>query len=310
MPSIFLSTSEQRQTASAHALADAIVERFGDDALGTGLGVRGEDARPGSPRNADVVVVLIDAQWPTSAETMQDDAVFDEIRAALEHERLLITVLEHDAHMPDADAWPPSLARLVNQPSVRLNGSGFDTVLDLLQGELARGREGDSAPHIDAGESEEPSAFPTVAGEVRQHPPNHLIVTGALLVGLVVLAGFLLTSRFWLAPPPDVIGEWVAEVDYGRGVVHDERFNLRLSGSDLTGHASYHGSRRVIEAGEVDDGTIRFVTRSRQYIGNTQHALTHAYEGRLAGEGELNVTLQTSGGLTVAETVEFVARRP
>lgn len=309
MPSIFLSTSEHRQTASADALARAITTRFGEHALATGRGLPQHVDQPVSPSEADVVVVLIDAQWPELPEDMRDDAVFDEIQAALEHERLVVTVLEHDARMPDADAWPSALARLVNQPSVRLNGAGFETVLDLLEAELARSRDTAAGEDQEPAEYESEAGLPTVAGEPRQHPPQHLIMTGALLVGLVVLGGFLLTSRFWLSPP-EVVGDWVATVDYGRGVVHDERFTFRSSGNDLSGHASYHGGRRVIEEGSLGDQSIRFVTRSRQYIGNTQHAVSHVYEGRLVSDGELSLTLRSSGGLEDDASVEFVARRP
>lgn len=301
MPNIFLSYSQHRGSTVAAELAAAITQRFGAHAVATRQGVN-DDVPALSPAESDVVVVFIDAGWPTTPANMSDDVVYDEIARALEAERRIITVLEQDAQMPEADSWPAQLAAIVHRPSVRLDGDGYATVLDLLDA-------GHGRPQAQAGAA---TSMPMV---IERQPAQasqsqfHWILTGALLIGLIVLGGFLLTSRFWLSPPPDVVGDWVAIVDYGRGVEHEERFNFRFSGNDLIGHASYFGTRRVIEEGGLDGETLRFVTRSRQYIGNTQHALRHAYEGQLAEDGRLHMQLQSSGGLNDT-TIEFRAERP
>lgn len=307
MPTIFLSYSQHRSPAIARELAAAITQRFGVHALVTGQG-GGTHSPAFSPAEADMVVVLIDASWPVELADMGDDAVLTEIARALESERRIITVLEQDAQMPEADSWPSELAAIVHRPSVRLDGDGFTTVLDLLDA-------GHGQAHAQAGPTTNATTTASMPMVIARQPEQgsqsqfNWILTGALLLGLFVLGAFLLTSRFWLSPPPDVVGEWVANVDYGRGVQHQERFNFRFSGNDLTGHASYFGTRRVIEEGGLDGETLHFVTRSRQYIGNTQHALRHAYQGQVAEDGSLHMQLQSSGGLNDI-TVEFRAQRP
>lgn len=134
------------------------------------------------------------------------------------------------------------------------------------------------------------------------------LISGALLAVLFLVAAFLASSRLWLPEEPVVVGAWQASATYDRGLVHDERFEFRLTGRDVTGHASYMGVRRAIEDGRLDGDRLSFHTRSRERVGNEQYELRHEYLG-LVGTDSIRFTMETSGRQGVREAVRFEATR-
>jgi hypothetical protein len=135
------------------------------------------------------------------------------------------------------------------------------------------------------------------------------LISGALLAVLFLVAAFLATSRFWLPEEPPVVGVWRASVTYDRGRVEDERFEFRLTGGNVTGHASYLGLRRTIENGRLDGDRLSFHTRSRERVGIEQYELRHEYVGVVTTD-RIGFTLEISGGQGgVREPVHFEATR-
>ncbi len=141
-----------------------------------------------------------------------------------------------------------------------------------------------------------------------QGTSSQWLISGALVAVLFLVAAFLATSRFWLPDEPVIVGVWNASVTYDRGLVQDERFEFRLTGGDVTGHASYLGVRRAIEGGRFDGERLSFTTRSRERVGNEQYELRHEYAGVVAGDS-IGFTMETSGGQGQHGTVRFEARR-
>lgn len=140
------------------------------------------------------------------------------------------------------------------------------------------------------------------SGQSGNAPP--WMLTAVLLAALIVLGAFLLTTRFWLDEAPAVIGDWHAEVVYEDGGRFDERYVLRLTGSALSGSASYRGARRALEEGELGGDTVSFSVRTRERRGDEQVELRHVYTGTLE-DGALRFVLETPG----AAPITFVARR-
>lgn len=135
------------------------------------------------------------------------------------------------------------------------------------------------------------------------------LISGALFAVLFLVAAFLATSRFWLPEEPPVVGVWRASVTYDRGLVLNERFEFRLTGSDVTGHATYLGVRRAIENGQLEGDRLSFHTRSRERVGIEQYELRHAYVGVVASDS-IRFTMVTSGGQEGARgAVQFQATR-
>ena len=150
--------------------------------------------------------------------------------------------------------------------------------------------------------------LPVPVSEVRKSLPRSLTVTVVAAMVVVVLGLFLVLSRSGLEPPPAVVGEWTAVVDYGRGAVRTERLEFRLTGTQLSGSATLHGARRIIEQAEYGDDYVRFVTRSRERVGAEQRELVHRYEGEVARD-VIRFTLVSDGGFREHDPVTFEARR-
>src|SRR5690606_38293723 len=70
---------------------------------------------------------------------------------------------------------------------------------------------------------------PVEAGPVRVSPTRQMLLAAGLVGTLVVLGAILMMSRMW-TDTPEAVGRWVSQVDYGRSVVHTERFEFRVAG--------------------------------------------------------------------------------
>lgn len=156
---------------------------------------------------------------------------------------------------------------------------------------------------------DEESKLPVVVSEVKTGLSVPFKISIATSVLLLLLGVFLLLTRSWEPESASLLGEWVAEVEYGPGNAHTERFELRLTGTTLSGFASYFGTRLAIEQAVLDDTRVSFVTRSRDRIGNRQRELVHAYGGEFTGD-TMRFRLLTSSGGEELGSVEFVANRP
>lgn len=148
---------------------------------------------------------------------------------------------------------------------------------------------------------------PQASGPLRVSSTRQILLAAGLLGILVVLGGLLVMSRMW-SEPPAVVGRWVAQVDYGRSVVHEERFEFRLTGGQITGSATWQGSRRIIETAVQDGERLSFHTRSHENRGSERRELRHDYVGIVSGD-TLQFQLRSSGGFEERETVQFEARR-
>lgn len=148
---------------------------------------------------------------------------------------------------------------------------------------------------------------PQAAGPLQLSSTRQILFAAGLLGILVLLGGLLVMSRMW-ADTPAVVGRWVAEVDYGRSVVHEERFEFRLAGGQITGSATWQGSRRIIETAVQDGERLSFHTRSHENRGSERRELRHDYVGIVSGD-TLQFQLRSSGGFEERETMQFEAHR-
>lgn len=67
---------------------------------------------------------------------------------------------------------------------------------------------------------------------------------------------------------------------------------------------------RTVEQARLEDGGLRFFTRSRETLGSDSLGkdITHRYTGQVTPEG-IRFTLESSGGYTLNPPLEFVATR-
>ncbi len=156
---------------------------------------------------------------------------------------------------------------------------------------------------------DEESKLPVAVSDVKTELSVPFKISIATSVLLLLLGAFLLLTRSWEPESASLLGEWVAEVEYGPGNAYTERFELRLTGATLSGFASYLGTRLAIEQAVLDGTRVSFVTRSRDRIGNRQRELVHEYGGEFAGD-TMHFRLRTSSGGVELGSVEFVANRP
>jgi hypothetical protein len=143
---------------------------------------------------------------------------------------------------------------------------------------------------------------PTPAVEPRRAGRRGLLLAGAGLVALAVLAA-LLVSRWRGGAAPRIDGDWEAPVTYGWGVTATERFRLRVDGGTVAGTASFLGVPRGILDGRLDGDRIVFRTPIEGGAGSP--AFSNGYRGRVQADG-IHFVLQDDRG---SPPVEFTARR-
>lgn len=149
--------------------------------------------------------------------------------------------------------------------------------------------------------------LPQEAGPLRVSSTRQMLIAAGLVGTLVLLGALLVMSRSW-TDTPAAVGQWVAQVDYGRSVVYEERFEFRVAGGQITGSATWHGARRIIEAAVQDGERLSFHTRSHENRGSERRELRHDYVGIVSGD-TMQFNLRSSGGFDEREPVQFEARR-
>ena len=307
MPGLFISYRRDDQAGFAGRLADALGAAFGADNVFRDI----EDIRPGDDfvvtlkkqlHGVDAMLVMIGPAWLTASRNglrrLDDpgDFVRLEIQAGLESGRPVIPVLVGGALMPAEADLPPALAGLARRQAVVLSDEGWRGDVERLVATLR-----DLLPGIGNRKSKTRSGW--------------LILAGVAL--LVLLAAFA-AERFLAAKATatrqqsalEIAGRWTARVKYAWGDEHQEVFEFKILGKQLHGSATYLSSRLSIEQASLDDGWLRFITRSREMLGsdNPWKDVTHRYTGQVTPEG-IRFTLESGGGYTLHPPLEFVATR-
>lgn len=310
MAEIFISYRRDDQPGFAGRLADSLGLAFGADNVFRDI----EDIHPGEDfvaaiaqqlRTVDVLLVMIGPAWLGASRNgvrrldEAGDFVSLEIQAGLASGKPVIPVLVGGATMPAEADLPPALAGLARRQAVILSDIGW---------------AGDVARLVDSLHALLPASGPSP----RKARPGWLIPVGvALLVLLAVaLAPRFLPEQSSAARPAarlsaaDIAGRWTARVKYDWGDAYDEVFEFNDPGGRLHGSATYLGGRLSIEQASLDDGWLRFVTRSRETLGSDSvgKEVTHRYTGQLVPEG-IRFTLESGGGYSIHPPLEFIAAR-
>lgn len=308
MPGIFISYRRDDQAGFAGRLADALEAHFGADNVFRDI----EDIHPGEDfvlsidrhlASVDVMLVLIGPAWLTLSRDgvrridEPDDFVRMEIEAGLNSSRTVLPVLVGEATMPAEKDLPPAIGALARRQALTLSDAGWSSDVARLVAVLD-------------------PLFPEVGPLARR---SWRIWGGAALVLMVLLFVAMKGLRPVRTPtvpnPPsaemaqNLVGRWLAEVNYDWGAKHAERFELRLENGELRGTASYLGVPRTVEQGALKGDQLAFVTRSQEVLGDSPaREVTHRYRATLKA-GELHFVLESGGGHSTHPPVAFVARR-
>ncbi len=302
MPSIFLSYRREDSSGFAGRLADSLESEFGRGTVFRDV----DDMEPGADfieaihdylRKVDALLVVIGPHWLDAARDgrrrleHEEDFVRLEIEAALEEGKTVIPILVGGAAMPAESDLPASIAALARRHALVLDDNAWASGVGRLKDALR--------PRLPASPPEAPPP---------RGPSRPLLAAGAALLALVLVGVFLADTRWWGAREPGVIGAWTAQVAYDWGVTHEERFEFRLAGREITGTASFLGQRRTLEEVAFDGTRLTFRTRTRAQAGRELRELRHHYDGIVEADA-IRFTLQSEGGFSDYAPVEFVARR-
>lgn len=233
----------------------------------------------------DLLLLVAGGDWPACATAGPAAAWLDAARAVQSEVRL---VLLDEAPEPEALELPEALTFLGAAAWHPVRHTHWASDLADLIDELA-----------------EP--LPVAAGPVRSSPARQMLYAAGLIGVLALLGALLVVSRMW-SDTPDVVGRWVAEVDYGRSILRQEQFEFRVAGGQIAGSATWQGSRRVIESVVQDGERLSFHTRSHENRGSERRELRHDYVGIVAGD-RIRFSLRTSGGFEQREPLDFEAVR-
>jgi len=240
---------------------------------------------------AQAVLVLIGPRWAggeAPGPRRIDDAgdfVRLEVAVALDGGARVVPVLLPGAAMPVEADLPVPLKPLARRHALSLSDAHWDADIGHL---------------VDAvGLPRRRSVWPWALG-------------GAAVAASAIAA--LCWLRPWVPADPSarLLGSWQAEVRYGWGAKHDERFEFQRHAGQLTGTATFLSYPRAIEKLEVDGSNLRFETRTQQSMGNETRELTHRYSAELRGQPpdeRLALRMQTSGAFQGTPPLAFEARR-
>jgi len=307
MPGLFISYRRDDQAGFAGRLADALGTAFGADNVFRDI----EDIRPGDDfvvtlkkqlHGVDVMLVMIGPAWLATSRNgirrLDDpgDFVRLEIQAGLESGKPVIPVLVGGALMPAEDQLPPALAGLARRQAVVLSDAGWRGDVERLVTTLR-----DLLPGIGNRKTETRSGWLILAGVA-------LLVLLAVFAAEHFLAEKAAATRQQSAL--EIAGRWTARVKYAWGDEHQEVFEFKILGKQVHGSATYLSSRLTIERVSLEDGWLRFITRSRESLGGDSlgKVVTHRYTGQVTPEG-IRFTLESGGGYTLNPPLEFVATR-
>lgn len=307
MPGLFISYRRDDQAGFAGRLADALGTAFGADNVFRDI----EDIRPGDDfvvtlkkqlHGVDVMLVMIGPAWLATSRNgirrLDDpgDFVRLEIQAGLESGKPVIPVLVGGALMPAEADLPPALAGLARRQAVVLSDAGWRGDVERLVTTLR-----DLLPGIGNRKTETRSGWLILAGVA-------LLVLLAVFAAEHFLAEKAAATRQQSAL--EIAGRWTARVKYAWGDEHQEVFEFKILGKQVHGSATYLSSRLTIERVSLEDGWLRFITRSRESLGGDSlgKVVTHRYTGQVTPEG-IRFTLESGGGYTLNPPLEFVATR-
>lgn len=268
----------------AHA-ADRILGALETSPRITDACVNGQEHPVPEPAREDAVVLVAAAGW-TERMTMSDAGAL--LVRANERGAAVHVALVDGAEAPGMTALPEPFAFLSEA-----------TTHDVRHAHWAD----DVAALIDTLSA----SMPVVAGPVQALPARQLLFAAGLVGALALLGALLVVSRMW-TDTPAVVGSWVAEVDYGRGLVREERFDFRQAGGQITGNATWQGVRRAIEGAVQDGERLSFHTRTHENRGSERRELRLDYVGLVAADS-IRFTVRSSGGFEERAPVEFTAQR-
>ncbi|MEO7151011.1 MAG: toll/interleukin-1 receptor domain-containing protein [Burkholderiaceae bacterium] len=313
---IFISYRRDDAAGYARAVGDRLARRYGAERVFVDVddiaaGERFDDVIERALTAADLVLVLIGKRWrgelgadrPARIDEPHD-RVRHEVASALAGPARVVPVLLDGTPMPDAASLPASLQGLVEWQAVELGNSRFEADLQRL---LAA---------VDGALGEGGVAATRTVG-------RRALVAAGVGVGFAAGAGAWWWSRRELAPAavassplllpsnrPAINGGWQADVEYDWPNAHyAERFEFGGDAASLHGSASFLGVPRGVEQGRVDAGGVAFVIRTVESAGDARREVVHRYAGRLVGDDELRIVMQTEGASTPHLPVQFVARR-
>lgn len=301
---IFISYRRDDAAGYAGRLEEALEKRLGRgsvfrDVLDIAPGEDFAAAIRARLAGAQAVLVLIGPRW-AGGETpgprridQADDFVRLEVAIALDSGARVVPVLLPGAHMPTEADLPASLKALA-----RRNALGL------------------SDPHWDADIARLADAIAPPQARPRRVWPWAL--GGAAVAASAVAA--LCWFKPWMpgepARPADptarLLGTWQAEVAYGWGARHTERFEFKRHAGELTGTASFLAYPRAIDKLAFDGTNLHFETQTQQSMGSETRQLTHRYSAELRGQPpdeRLALRMQTSGAFDSHKPLEFEARR-
>ena len=95
-------------------------------------------------------------------------------------------------------------------------------------------------------------------------------------------------------------GCWTAEVTYRSGERRNEQFFFQPEGDKLFGTAMFLGSKRGIEDGMINGGTLSFRVRFEEVVDGASQVLWNRYEGKLV-EKEIHLRVFDDKGSSPVE---------
>jgi TIR domain len=293
---IFISYRRDDAAGYAGRLEEALEKRLGRgsvfrDVLDISPGEDFVAAIRARLAGAQAVLVLIGPRWAggeTSGQRRIDDPgdfVRLEVAVALESGARVVPVLLPGATMPAAADLPEPLKPLAQRNALGLNDVHWEADIERL---------------ADA------------TGRPRQRRGWVWALGGAGMAASAAAALVLLKPAVPVDPTARLVGSWQADVRYGWGDKHVERFEFKRHAGQLTGTATFLAYPRAIDKLEFDGRNLRFETHSSQSMGNETREITHRYSAELRGQPPdetLALRMQTSGSFDSNKPLEFEARR-
>ena len=240
---------------------------------------------------AQAVLVLIGPRWAGPEAPGQrriddpGDFVRLEVEVALQSGARVVPVLLPGVKMPAEADLPMPLRPLARRNALTLSDANWNADIGRLLAAIGLARQR--------------SVWPWALG-------------GAAVAATAVAA--LCWLKPWVPADPSarLLGTWQAQVAYGWGAKHAERFEFKRHAGQLTGTASFLNYPRAIEKLEFDGSNLRFETQTQQTMGSETRVVTHRYSAELRGQPPdewLALRMQSSGSFDMKKPLEFEARR-
>jgi hypothetical protein len=267
---------------------------------------------------AQTVLVLIGPRWAGGEAPGQrridaaDDFVRLEVAMALDSSARVVPVLLPGARMPAEADLPEPLKALARRNALSLNDTSWKADIDRLSDAIALPRQRPSWPWALAGAAVAASAVAALCW-LKPWAPAEPAASVAPAVSVTAVAPVRSAASATAADPSTrLVGTWQAEVAYGWGDRHTERFDFKRHAGELTGTASFLKYPRAIDKLAFDGSNLRFETQTQQSMGSETRQLTHRYSAELRGQPpdeRLAMRMQTSGAFDSHPPLEFEARR-